>query len=137
MGLYLCVFENEEEIDGIDVGRYADFDSLRTYISRELEGGRTGSRFPIFIRHSDCDGEWLPSELDELHRELTEIASELIARSAVPFASDWQIAVAKSIGLVPRNALESFIDVDGEFLIDRLRSLVKCAQKRGVSILFQ
>jgi hypothetical protein len=51
--------------------------------------------------------------------------------------SDWQRAVAKSIGLVPQNAFESFIDVDGEFLIGRLQSLVDGARKRGLPILFQ
>jgi hypothetical protein len=45
--------------------------------------------------------------------------------------------VAKSIGLVPQNAFESFVDVDGEFLIERMRSLAEVALNRGLPILFQ
>jgi hypothetical protein len=45
--------------------------------------------------------------------------------------------VADSIGLVPQNAFESFIDVDGEFLLERLQNLVKNALKHQLPILFQ
>jgi len=45
--------------------------------------------------------------------------------------------VAKSVGLHPQNACESFIDVDGEFLLERLQSLVKKALERRLPILFQ
>lgn len=137
MGLYLCSFEDEDEVDGVEVGGYADFNALRDYIIRELEMGKTGSRFPTIILHSDCDGEWSLADCEKLSGELAEIANALKARPAVQFGSDWQKGVAKSIGLVPQNAFESFIDVDGEFLIERLQSLVDGARKRGVPILFQ
>ncbi len=45
MGLYLCIFEDEEDVDGVEVGPYSDFNALRDYIVRELETGNTGSRF--------------------------------------------------------------------------------------------
>ena len=137
MGLYLCIFENEEEVDGVEVGNYADFNALRDYITQVLERGKMGSRFPILILHSDCDGEWCPSECEKLSVELTTIAAELKALPAVQFVSDWQKSVARSIGLVPQNAFESFIDVDGEFIINRLQNLVDCSRKRGLPILFQ
>jgi hypothetical protein len=87
--------------------------------------------------HSDSDGEWSVRDCEKLRGELAEIATALKARAAVQFGSDWQVAVAKSIGLVPQNAFESFVDVDGEFLIERMRSLAEVALNRGLPILFQ
>ena len=69
--------------------------------------------------------------------ELDEIGGALKTRPPIAFSSDWQKVVAKSIGLKPMNAFESFIDVDGEFLIERLQSLVKDALARQLPILFQ
>ncbi|MCK8500174.1 MULTISPECIES: Imm70 family immunity protein [Myxococcus] len=137
MGLYLCVFEDEEELEGVEVGSYADFGELRDYVTRELEGGMQGSRFPTLILHSDCDGEWSAAECQTLRDELTTIATELSARPVVAFNSEWQRNVAKSIGLVPKNAFESFIDVDGEFLLERLRWLADFAYRQQLPILFQ
>ena len=39
MGLYLCVFEGDEELDGLEIGSYADFNVVREYIVRQLEDG--------------------------------------------------------------------------------------------------
>ncbi len=137
MGLYLCIFDDDEDVDGVEVGTYADYNALRDYIVRELEAGRAGSRFPTFVLHSDCDGEWSVPECQSLQSELGEIAAGLKERPAVAFFSDWQRAVAKSIGLAPQNAFESFIDVDGEFLLERLQNLAKYALERRLPILFQ
>ena len=137
MGLYLCIFDGDEDVDGVEVGAYADYNALRDCIVRELEAGEAGSRFPTFILHSDCDGEWTVAECQRLQGELTEIVTVLKERPAIRFSSAWQETVAKSIGLDPQNAFESFIDVDGEFLLERLQSLVKNALARGLPILFQ
>jgi len=137
MGLYLCIFDGDEDVDGVEVGPYADLNALRDYIAHELEGGKAGSRFPVLMLHSDSDGEWSLSECEKLRGELAEIATALKARPRGKSVSDWQKAVAKSIGFVPQNAFESFIDVDGEFLIERLQNLVDSALKRGLPILFQ
>lgn len=137
MGLYLCIFDGDEDVDGVEVGAYADYNALRDCIVRELEAGEAGSRFPTFILHSDCDGEWTVAECQRLQGELTEIVTALKERPAIRFSSAWQETVAKSIGLDPQNAFESFIDVDGEFLLERLQSLVKNALARGLPILFQ
>ena len=107
------------------------------YIVRELELGNAGTRFPTFVVHSDCDGEWSVADCQKLLVELDAIAEALKARPAIAFFSDWQKTVAKSIGLKPQNAFESFIDVDGEFLLERLQSLVKDALARRLPILFQ
>jgi len=45
VGLYLCIFDGDEEVDGVEVGAYADYNALRDYVVRELETGRAGSRF--------------------------------------------------------------------------------------------
>jgi hypothetical protein len=137
MGLYLCIFDGDEEIDGVEVGPYADYNALRDYIAREVEGGKPGSRFPTFALHSDCDGEWSVAACDKLRSELAEIILELKKQPAVAFSSQWQAGVAKSIGLIPQNAFESFIDVDGEFLLERLDGLVNNALAHQRPILFQ
>lgn len=137
MGLYLCIFEGDDEIDGVEIGSYTDFNAFRDFIVSELETGDAGSRFHTIVLHSDCDGEWSAAECDELKRELAEIEAALKLLPPVNFTSDWQKNVAKSIGLKPKNAYESFIDVDGEFLIDRLIALADTATKCGSPILFQ
>jgi len=137
MGLYLCIFEGDDEIDGVEIGSYADFNTFRDFIVSELEAGDAGSRFQTIILHSDCDGEWSVTECDVLKRELAEISAAFKALPPVEFSSDWQKSVAKSIGLKSKNAYESFIDVDGEFLIDRLKLLADTATKCGSPILFQ
>ena len=137
MGLYLCVFDAEEEIDGVEVGHYADFNALREYISRELEGGRAGKRFPTLMIHSDCDGEWSPVECAKLITELTALASEMNQKPPVPFTSEWQKFVAKANGIMPKSAFESFIDVDGEFVLDRMLGLARLAVERNLPVLFQ
>ena len=137
MGLYLCIFDGDEEIDGVEVGAYADYNALRDYIVRELEQSKAGSRFPTFVMHSDCDGEWSAVHCEQLKNELTQIITEMKERPAMNFASEWQKNVAKSIGLVPKNAFESFVDVDGEFLLERLLRLAERASERNLPILFQ
>jgi Immunity protein 70 len=137
VGLYLCIFDGDEEVDGVDVGAYADFGALRDYVVRELESGKAGSTFPTFILHSDCDGEWSVADCEELRNEIAQIVAALKGRPAIAFTSDWQKSVAKSTGLTPQSAFESFIDVDGEFLLERLQSLIDIALKGRFPILFQ
>lgn len=137
MGLYLCVFDGDDEIDGVEVGPYADFGELREYVVRELEGGKGGTRFPTFILHSDCDGEWSAADATKLLAELENIISSMKVRTPVPFVSEWQRTVAKSIGLVPKSAFESFVDVDGEFVLMRIHNLVRVSLERQLPILFQ
>jgi Immunity protein 70 len=137
VGLYLCIFDDEEEVDGVEVGAYAEFDVLRDYIVEHVEGGDFGSRCPTFVLHSDCDGEWSVADCGSLRDELALIETEFKARPPVEFRADWQRVVARRVGLQPRDAFESFIDVDGEFLIARLQQLTRLAIERGLPILFQ
>jgi hypothetical protein len=137
MGLYLCIFDSEEEIDGVDVGPYADFNAFRDCIVRELEGGHAGSKFPKLNLHSDCDGQWSPAEAAELEKELVNISEEFRQRPPIPIKSDWQKQVVKTFGLRINNLYDSFFDVDGEPLLDRLIGLARLSQKRNLAILFQ
>jgi len=135
MGLYLCIFDADEEVDGVEVGRYSDFNALRDYVARELEGGSRGARFPTLMLHSDSDGEWSVADCEKLIPELRSVIAQ--ARPPVQFVSDWQQHVARSVGLVPKSAFESFIDVDGQFVLERMLHLASVALEHGLPILFQ
>lgn len=78
-----------------------------------------------------------PTNCQKLVEELAKIVSAMSWKAPVPFTSQWQRLDAKSIGLVPRNAFKSFIDVDGEFLLERIQRLAKLAVDRNTPILFQ
>jgi Immunity protein 70 len=137
MSLYLGVFAGEHELAGLEVGSYADFNALRQTIARVLEGGSADTRFPSLMLHSDCEGEWAVSACAQLREELATIVAELAALPPLPFPGNWQESVARACGRKPGNASESFIDVDGEFLLPRLQGLVEAALTQGQPILFQ
>jgi len=137
MGLYLCIFDDSEELDGVEVGYYDDFYWFRNTITKELEREHLGSKFPVLILHPDSDGHWTPEECVTLENELTAIGELLKKLPPIPFNSDWQKSIAKSIGLRPANLYDCFIDVDGEPLIERLINLCKLAQKVNRPIMFQ
>jgi hypothetical protein len=137
VSLYLCVWSPEGEADGLDLGGYADFGAFRKAVADDLEGGRPGSRFPTLQLHSDCDGEWSPADCAALVAELGAIASEFRLRPPRPWSAAWQSRLARSLGLRPANALESFIDPDGSFLIERLRDLALIGRRTGQPLLFQ
>jgi hypothetical protein len=141
MGLYLCVFASpteDIEIEGVEVGSYDDLHLLRSTVAGRLEGGEWGSRFPVLMSHSDCDGEWTEQEALTLSHELRTIGDELAALPPTGFvAESWQSGVAKMIGLVPSSLADCFIDVDGKPLLGRLRDLAEIAAERGCPISFQ
>src|SRR5882724_13155350 len=130
MGLYLAIFDDGKEIEGVEVGQYADFDFLRTMVVDLLEQGFAGSRFPILVLHSDCDGEWTPEESARLRQELETVAARFHDFPPTPFNSGWKEAVAKEFGIRPRNLYECFFDVDGEPLLERLIDLTRLSQER-------
>ena len=137
MSLYLCVFDDDEELDGVDIGAYSDFGDFRNTIMRELESGTAGSQFPALMLHSDCDGEWSVQDCEKLEQELEMISAEFKQRAPKPFFAEWQKNVAKQCGLHPGNLYDCFIDVDGEPLLERLLGLAKLARRRELPILFQ
>jgi Immunity protein 70 len=137
MGLYLCVFDYDDELEGVEVGSYSDFDFFRRSVTDSLEGGIVGSRFPTLIMHPDSDGEWSSAECESLRQELVTIAREFQQLPGIPFPGEWQQQVGRSLGLIPGSLYESFIDVDGELLLDRLIRLCDVAIERAVPLLFQ
>jgi hypothetical protein len=137
MSLYLCVFDGDEELEGVNVGHYADFGRFRDEVAARLEGGVRGSRFPVLGLHSDCEGEWSAGECAALEVELESIALAFARLPHAGFGSEWQLGVAEELGLEPRNLGESFIDVDGEPLVERLLALCRVAREHGAPISFQ
>jgi len=61
MGLYLAVFDDEDELDGVEVGLIGlqQFSKCDSKNENWKMGG--GSQFPTLILHSDCDGNGRPS----------------------------------------------------------------------------
>jgi hypothetical protein len=137
MGLYLCIFDEDEEIDGVEVGGYADFNRFRDCIARHLEKEGAGSRFPTLNLHSDCDGEWSPSEAERLEKELVEIGDEFRRRQPIAIEPDWQKHVIRHHDLQIGTLYDCFFDVDGEPLIERLAGLARRSRERRLPILFQ
>ncbi len=139
MGLYLCVFAEgglDEEIEGVEVGSYDDFDRFRRAVG-ELEPGDWGSRFPVLMLHEDSDGTWSPDEAVALEKELLTIASELEKLPPREFPEGWQAESARTFGVVPTTLRDCFIDVDGEPLLDRLLQLARIAGEKRLPIWFQ
>ena len=126
MSLYLCIFREDEEIEGVEVGSYDDFGRFRDTVAAKLENGHQGSRFPILQLHPDSDGQWTVDECRGLTAELERIQKELSRLPPATFAAD-QEAIAEELNLVPRNLSESFIDIDGEHLLSRLIDLCRLA----------
>ena len=137
MGIYLCVFDGDEELEGVELGSYSDFGFLRSSVSELLEDGVTGSRFPTLINHHDSDGEWSPVECEALKKELLAISDGFRQLPGVQFHAEWQQEVGGSLGLKPSSLYESFIDVDGEPLLERLIQLCEVAVNQRSPILFQ
>jgi hypothetical protein len=139
MGLYLCVFAAgglDEELDGVEVGSYDDFDRFRRAV-HELEPGDWGGRFPVLMLHEDSDGAWSPDEAIGLELELLTIAAEFEKLPPQPFPAGWQADVARRFGVSARSLRDCFIDVDAEPLLDRLAGLAGLAGREKLPILFQ
>jgi hypothetical protein len=138
MGLYLCVFDgNGEELEGVELGAYADFNFFRDAVKFGVENGVAGAICPLLQGHSDCDGEWTVEESKALLKELDAIEKSLSEIAPVEFNSDWKREIAKTHVLSPRNLLECFFDIDGEPLVFRLRQLAEASINSNQSILFQ
>jgi hypothetical protein len=131
------VFDGQEEVEGVEVGSYDDFNNFREAITGHLEEGAYASRFPTLMNHPDSDGSWTPEDAGLLEAELRAIASELKKLQPLEKQPEWRQDVARQLGLKPQNLYESFFDVDGELLIDRMIGLCRVAQERALPILFQ
>jgi Immunity protein 70 len=137
MGLYLCVFDDEEELEGVEVGSYTDFEYFRSTVTRLLEGGNAGVRYPTLIIHSDSDGAWSPAECERLRQELRSISEAFRQIDPVPYRAVWQQQVSKLLGLRPSSLYDVFIDVDGEPLLQRMLDVCDVAVQSNRPVLFQ
>jgi hypothetical protein len=138
MGLYLAVFDDdEEELEGVEVGSYSDWNRFVDKVSDVFEGGVRGSRFPLLTYHSDCEGEWSATDCLPLIKNLDEIAVAFRKLPPEPITEGWQPQVAKEFGLRLDHLYDCFFDVDGENLFERLLTLAETARKTGFPVLFQ
>lgn len=137
MGLYLAIFDDDHELDGVELGAYSDFSAFRNAVVANLEGGAAGTRFPTLVLHSDCDGLWTPSEATALEKELEIISARFRELPPMPLSADWQKQVARAFGIQTESLYDCFFDVDGEPLLERLINLAKLSQTRQLPILFQ
>ena len=51
MGLYLCVFDEDEELEGVEVGSYSDFEFFRSSVTELLEQGSSSIFSDFHRRH--------------------------------------------------------------------------------------
>ncbi len=137
MGLYLAVFAGDEEVDGVEVGSYADYGAFISTVIDRLEAGKAGNQFPTLTLHSDCEGTWTPQECSRLNKDLHQIAEAFKALPPVALSSEWKVDVAKRMGIKLGSLLDCFFDVDGENLVERLAGLCRLVQKYDMPILFQ
>jgi hypothetical protein len=137
MGLYLCVFDEGEDVEGIDCGGYSDWNAFIAAVVEHVEQGQRGARVPLLTMHSDCDGEWSPAEWVVLARALDEIEETFKRLPAQPPRDGWRAQVAEDLELRFESLWDCFFDVDGENLIERLRGLAKLARERNRPIRFQ
>ena len=61
------------------VGGYGWFHAFRMTVNAELERAEWGSRFPLLMKHSDCDGGYERGQVAGLLPELDQIEKELAA----------------------------------------------------------
>ena len=137
MGLYLAIFDDEKELDGVEVGSYSDYDRFIQSVVEGVESGEKGSVCPILVLHHDSDGEWTSQEAHSLYKELQEIKERMVLMPPIKPGSDWVAQVMDEVNLKPSNAYESFIDIDGELLVDRLIDLANLSIETNLPILFQ
>lgn len=137
MGLYLCVWEESDEVDGVDVGSYADYGRFVDPIIEHVEAGKRGSKCPIITMHSDSDGQWALEECARLKHDLEWIQRVFSSLPPAPIPAGWQTQVAKTLGIKPATLADSFFDIDGEQLIGRLIGLCQIAVDSRRGILFQ
>jgi hypothetical protein len=138
MGLYLCVFdESGDELEGVEVGSYEDFNFFRDAVTATIEQGNVGTMCPVLNNHSDSDGEWTSLEAPRLLAELDKVAEAMLQYPPVEFNSSWKKQTAQIFGLKPQTLLDCFFDIDGEPLVDRIRQLARVSISSGQPILFQ
>ena len=138
MGLYLAIFDNDQnELDAVEVGSYADFNFFRDAVIATVEKGMAGKKCPTLINHSDNDGQWTPVDASALLLELDAIARELPNFPPVELNAEWKLETARVFGITPKSLLDCFFDIDGISLVERLQDLSSLSVEKSLPILFQ
>lgn len=137
MGLYLTIFSDEEELAGLEIGSYSDYAKFIDFLVENVEGGNRGSKCPTLTLHHDSDGEWSSLESVQLLSELKYIKEKLIKLPPYNTGIEWMNLLFKENSMKPNNAYESFLDVDGEYLLERLIDLTCQSIELKLPILFQ
>lgn len=148
MGLYLCIFDqDEEDICGVEVGLYSYFGAFRDTVSKftskgvvaKLLGRKNKFALPMttLLNHSDCDGSWSVDECGQLKKELEEIKQTFMKEPPDFSIIELKQDIFKFYGIKPDNLFECFVDSDCEFLIDRLIELCNLAIQNNRPIMFQ
>ncbi|PCI24164.1 hypothetical protein COB57_05640 [Candidatus Peregrinibacteria bacterium] len=137
MGLYLCILDKETEIDGIDVGSYQDYNDFIDTVVTFCENKEKGSVFPILTLHHDSDGTWTTAECIVLKEYFQAIKKQLKQENPIIYSNNWKENVLKESQIIPINLDESFFDVNGNNLIDRLIALCNLSIEKDLPIVFQ
>jgi hypothetical protein len=136
MGLYLCVFREDEELFGIDVGSYDDWERFRG--EARARDGRVFRRYGTLRVHVSPTTHWSPRDAARLAGELDRLRKALRREPPRPFPpGSWQAELAAERGLAPASLAECFFDVDGVPLFDGLAELCRLALETRQPILFQ
>ena len=87
------------------------------------------------MQHSDCDGEWTPSDAQHLKAELAEIGQEF--QDLPPIRHVDAFEHTKDRWITASSLYDCFHNVDGENLFEALAALCTAAIERDKPILFQ
>lgn len=138
MGLCLHVFkqsvdvseEEPEEVGECDIGPYSAFGVFRDTIARHLipEG------YPVLLNHSDCDGEWSLTDIQELEEELRDIAAEFKKLPPEPVGPAFDHTAKYRIQA--KSLYDCFHNVSGENLFEALLNLCATATRYKRPITF-
>ncbi|GEJ56795.1 hypothetical protein [Anaeromyxobacter diazotrophicus] len=136
MGLYLCVFRDDEELFGIDVGSYDDWERFRG--EARARDGRIFRRYGALRVHVSPTTHWSPRDAARLAGELAHLREALRREPPRPLPpGSWQAELAAERGLAPATLADCFFDVDGVPLFDGLAELCRLAVETRQPILFQ
>lgn len=136
MGLYLCVFRGDDELEGVEVGSYDDFERFRN-AARALDRA-VFRKFGTLRSNIKPNTVWSPREAVRLARELTALGAELRRLPPRPLPpGSWQEQLASERGLAPASLYDCFFDVDGEPLVERMLGLCRVSAQAREPVLFQ
>lgn len=88
------------------LGSYGWYHSFRVAVCEWLEDGKWGSRYPLLMNHSDCDGEYMPDESALLIKEVRDIRERFKAFNyPVGIYRDKE---GKTLGVAPKHGEDGF-----------------------------